>query len=211
MKPTIDYQYESGWHTPFASIRTDSYVLLAAFLNGPPTQDLLNLGRHLQWNDDIPEKLHLALSAFSQACRRCPAESFAAEFQRLFVGLGRGDLVPYGSWYLEEMIQSAPLAAIRSDLQKLGIVKQTDSFESEDHAGVLCEIMALVSLPSNGVPAVEQADFFERHLTPWMMRFFKDLQSVDHAEFYRSVGVFGSSFLEAESEYLRNICTAAYV
>ena len=90
-------------------------------------------------------------------------KGIAEEFQRLFVGLGSGELVPYASWYLEKMIQSAPLAAIRADLGRLGIVRQSTCFEPEDHAGVLCEIMALLSVPENDIAEEEQAAFFRSH------------------------------------------------
>jgi TorA maturation chaperone TorD len=119
------------------------------------------------------------------------------------VGLGQGELLPYGSWYLEKMIQSTPLAAIRSDLIRLGIVRQIDSFEPEDHAGALCEIMALLSYPGNEIPDYEQAAFFNQHLSSWVPQFFNDLQNVKKSKFYRAVGEFGCCFIEGEIEYLQ--------
>lgn len=194
-----------AWYTPHAHIRTDAYVLLATLLNVAPTEELLDIVRDLRWNDDLPETMQEALAGMNKASNTCPQESIADEFQRLFVGLGSGEIIPYGSWYREKMIQSAPLAAIRADLIRLGIVRKSDTFESEDHAGALCEIMALLSNPENEIPENEQAAFFENHITSWMPEFFNDLQAVKNTEFYRTVGRFGHCFLEGENEYLQKV------
>ena len=124
------------------------------------------------------------------------------EYERIFVGLGAGELVPYGSWYVEKQIQSTPLARIRTDLRRLGIVRQIESFESEDHVGVLCEIMALLSTSQNSI-SEQQAEFFNNHLATWMPQFFIDLQDLVNIRFYRQVAGFGRSFLQAESKYLQ--------
>lgn len=198
-----NFSRNSSWYKPHAEIRTDAYVLLAAFLTGPPTQKFLNLLQDLDWSEDLPERLNRALAAIKRVGQDSPEESIAEEYQRLFVGLGSGEMVPYASWYREKMIQSVPLADIRADLQKLGIVRRADTFETEDHAGALCEIMALLSLPENEIEEDEQAVFFEQHVAPWMGRFFEDLAAVENAVFYPAVGRFGRSFLEGESSYLQ--------
>lgn len=207
MNRIAELQRRPAWQASHTNIRTDSYVLLAALLTGPPSSELLSLVRLLSWDEDLPERMDRALAALNRAGNHCPEENIAGQFQRLFVGLGSGELVPYGSWYREKMIQSKTLAAIRTDLSRLGIVRQSDSFESEDHAGALCEIMALLSTPSNDVAHAEQADFFNRHVAPWLFDFFRDLQSAENAEFYRTVGAFGGCFLEAENDYLQKSVT----
>ena len=106
------------------------------------------------------------------------------------------------------MIQSLPLASLRSDLFRLGIVRQAGNHDSEDHAGALCEIMALISEKQNNVPYETQSEFFERHIASWLTAFFKDLESAKSAGFYRMVGSLGGCFLESEREYLK--CSAKY-
>lgn len=112
-------------------------------------------------------------------------------------------MIPYASWYREKKIQSIPLVSLRSDLPRLGIVRQADSHEFEDHAGALCETMALISQKPNGTSYETQASFFQQHIASWMGSFFKDLQSAKSAGFYRAVGLFGLCFLESESQYLK--------
>lgn len=191
------------WFSSYENIRADSYAMLASLLVGQPLDDVRNILQNLQWDDAIPAKLDHALINLRQASRDYPLAVLEGEFNRLFVGLGCGEMVPYASWYKERRIQSKPLASLRTDLIRLGIVRQADSHESEDHAGVLCEIMAIISDKSNNVPYDMQARFFEHHIASWMMTFFKDMQSAKSADYYRVVGSFGSCFLESEREYLK--------
>jgi TorA maturation chaperone TorD len=191
-----------GWFVVHAAVRTDSYVMLASLLGQPPSEERLNIVRNLHWDEALPETLDHALAALRQAADDHPLDALKDEFNKLFVGLGSGELVPYASWYRGKKIQSSPLASLRSDFIELGIVRQEGCHESEDHAGTLCEIMAIISQKGNDIPTAEQATFFYRHIAPWMMTFFTDLQSAKSAEFYRMVGLFGSCFLEIESQYL---------
>ncbi len=191
------------WFASYANIRTDVYVMLASLLGRPPSKELLNILQNLQWDGAVPETMDTSLRALCKAGLYYSPAAMEDEFNRLFVGLGCGEMVPYASWYRERMIQSSPLASLRSDLFGLGIVRQEGSYESEDHAGALCEIMALISRKPNDEPHATQAAFFQRHIAPWMMTFFEDMQSAKSARFYRVVGLVGSRFLESESEYLK--------
>ena len=198
----------SGWFASHANIRTDMYVTLGALLVSPPSEEHLNVLRHLEWDDDISERMRKALGTLRTASRDYQPDVVQNEYNMLFVGLGCGEVIPYASWYRERMIQSLPLVSLRSDLFHLGIVRQADNHDSEDHAGALCEIMAIISDESSGVPYESQAKFFEQHIAPWMTAFFKDLESAKSARFYRAVGALGSSFLESEREYLK--CSAQH-
>ncbi len=205
MKRSMDAKNHSTWFTPHANIRTDSYVLLAALLTDTPSEVVIELVRNLSWEKNLPQSLDEALTALNHVGTTCPVSAIDREFNRLFVGLGAGELIPYGSWYREKMIQSAPLAAIRADLDRLGIVRQSDCLEPEDHAGVLCEIMALLSGPEFEISGNEQAVFFNRHVGTWMPQFFNDLRTAKKCDFYRMVGAFGCCFMAGEQEYLHHL------
>jgi TorA maturation chaperone TorD len=191
------------WFASHADMRANCYVILASLLVQPPSERLLHILQNLKWDESISEKLDNALRALRQASHDYPLAVLEGEFNGLFVGVGSGEVVPYASWYRERKIQSKPLASLRSDLIRLGIVRQAQCHESEDHAGALCEIMALISQKRDEVHYETQARFFQEHIAPWLMTFFKDLQSAKSAEFYRVVGLFGSCFLESEREYLK--------
>ncbi len=206
-KPTQQLE-KPPWFTPHRRLRTDGYLLLSALLVDVPSEMVVKLVQIMCWDEDLPESMHQALAALNRAGNSCPQESIAEEFQRLFVGLGGGELIPYASWYRDKMIQSAPLAAIRSDLTRLGIVRKSESFEPEDHAGALCEIMALLSAEDNEITEEEQAAFFHQHIAPWMPDFFRDLQAAEKSVFYRTVGEFGRCFLAGEGDYLQTVLHA---
>ncbi len=192
-----------AWFGQFENIRTDGYVLLSSLLAQPPSEELRNILQNLQWDEAIPDELNLALAALRRVSRSYSLADMKEEFHQLFVGLGCGEMIPYASWYREKMIQSLPLVPLRSDLVRLGIVKQSDNREPEDHAAALCEVMVIISRNANGSNYTTQAGFFQQHIASWMGDFFKDLQSAKSAGFYRAVGIFGLYFLKFESRYLK--------
>jgi len=203
MEPITKNAGGSAWVAPYAKIRADSYVMLASLLGQPPSENLLKVLQSLQWDEPIPGGLDRALKALRQASHDYPLNALEDEYAKLFVGLGSGEMVPYASWYRDKMIQSSSLASLRSDLILLSIVRQAGNHESEDHAGALCECMALISREPNETDHATQAKFFQQHVAPWMRAFFKDLESAKSARFYRTVAIFGSRFLESEIEYLK--------
>ena len=192
----------TGWYASYAAIRTECYAILASLLGQTPSDETIGILQNLDWDAAIPGRLDRALSALRDAADGITRAAIEAEFNRLFVGMGCGEVMPYASWYRERMIQSSPLASLRADLMRLGIVRYPDNHESEDHAAALCEAMVLLSREAGGTSHAAQAEFFKKHIASWVMRFFKDLRSANGADFYRSVASFGICFLEVENEYL---------
>ena len=45
-----------------------------------------------------------------------------------------------------------------------------------------------------------QQQFFEKHVAPWIGRFFADLERAEAADFYRHAGTVGRLFMEIETE-----------
>ena len=122
------------------------------------------------------------------------------EFFELFVGLGRGELLPYASYYLTGFLHERPLARVREDLRLLGIERAGPSREPEDHIAILLEVMAGLARGDFDAEFAEQARFFDRHLKPWAARMFADLEMSQAARLYRAVGRVGRVFMELESE-----------
>jgi TorA maturation chaperone TorD len=177
--------------------RAREYALLSVLLARAPDADLL--GRLARIAGDT-SPLGVAHAALAQAARAVSAERVAREFFDLFIGLGRGECLPYGSYYLTGFLHERPLARLRQDLVRLGIERAPGQSEPEDHAAILCEIMA--TLAGRGLPAPPGAEreLFEAHLAPWLARFFADLERARAATFYRSVGMLGRVFMQIESE-----------
>jgi TorA maturation chaperone TorD len=122
------------------------------------------------------------------------------EYFSLFVGLGRGELLPYGSYYLTGFLHERPLARLREDLVRRGIERAAEQAEPEE--AILCEVMAGVVGGRFSAPPGADRALFERHLSPWIGRFFADLECADSADFYRPVGALGRAFIDVETEAL---------
>lgn len=181
---------------PVDAARAREYTLLAALLSSPPPNELL--GEIAQLRGDATP-LGRAHAVLAEAASEATAE-VEREYFDLFVGVGRGELLPYGSYYLTGFLNERPLSRLRDDLAALGIERVADNFEPEDHAATLCEIMAGLAAHRFQASPEAQRAFFEKHVAPWMGRLFADIESAASAKFYRSVGSLGRLFLEIEAE-----------
>ncbi len=177
--------------------RAQEYALLATLLLRAPDHDLLSRIARLS-GDASP--LGVAHAAVAEAARNAEAADVEREYFALFTGLGRGELLPYGSFYLSGFLLDRPLARLREDLAQLCVERAASQAEPEDHAAMLCEVMA--GVVSGRFPAAPGSDrlLFEKHLAPWIGRFFDDLKRAKSAEFYRAVGALGRAFIDIEAE-----------
>lgn len=180
--------------------RAAAYSIIAALLRDVPNQQTLQqIAAFEQVGIDEDEML-LAMSSLGLAAQAVNPESIRNEYHDLFIGIGRGELVPYGSWYLTGYLMEQPLSALRDDLVRLGIERDPEVNEPEDHIASLCEVMSI--LISDSVDIRIQTQFFEKHLSAWCNKFFNDLETAEAASFYRSVGRFGSAFITIDKHYL---------
>jgi TorA maturation chaperone TorD len=184
------------------SARAQEYALLSALLARAPDAAFLRRLARLR-GDATP--LGVAHAALAQAAAETTATRVEREFFNLFIGVGRAELMPYGSYYISGFLYERPLARLREDLLTLGVERAENNTEPEDHAAILCEIMAGLIGGTFPVPAgTERAAFekhmFEKHLAPWIGRFFSDLERAEEAEFYRHVGALGRLFVTIETE-----------
>jgi len=179
--------------------RAAFYSLLAGLLRNAPDADVLAYCLSLDTTDQKSE-LGAAVNTLVLAAKHSDPQRLKEEFHDLFIGLGRGELVPYGSWYQTGFLMERPLGQLRADLAKLGFERSDDVHEPEDHIAALMEVMAM--LIYEGAPQEQQRLFFETHISSWAKDFMKDLSVAETATFYRSVARLGSAFVAIESQYL---------
>jgi TorA maturation chaperone TorD len=177
--------------------RAQEYALLAILLSHSPDSVLLSRLADLRGDASLIGAAHTALA---EAATRVSEQNAAKEFFALFAGLGEGALLPYSSHYLAETLYGRPLARVRESLQDLGIERVQGRSEPEDHAAILCEVMASLADGSIAASASAQRKFFQEHMSPWIERFFVDLQRAEAADFYATVGLLGRTFLNLEAE-----------
>ncbi len=180
--------------------RAAAYSIIAALLRDVPgEQTLAHVSAFEKVGIDEDEML-LAMSSLGLAAQAINRDAIKDEYHNLFIGIGRGELVPYGSWYLTGYLMEQPLSTLRDDLVELGIERDPQVNEPEDHIASLCEVMSI--LINDEADLLTQAQFFEKHLGSWCGKFFSDLETAKAASFYRSVGRFGSAFISIDQQYL---------
>ena len=174
--------------------RARLFALLGRLLAAAPDAVMLDALAALR-PDSSP--LGGALAALAEAARRADAVSVQREFHALFVGLGRGEVLPYASFYLTGFLHERPLARLRADLLRLGIERAAGIPEPEDHLSFLCECYAGLLAGSFGARGAA-AGFGAAHLLPWAGRCFRDIERAEAARFYRAAGALGQLAVEIE-------------
>lgn len=190
-------------HDPEAEARLALYRLLAALLREPPKEPLIRQLVQYENPDRNDGQSNEAWQLLGLAARTSDSTQIDDEFHELFIGLGRGELVPYGSWYQTGYLMEQPLSRLRDDLSSLGFERRENHREPEDHVAALMEVVSL--LIEEEEPLEVQADFFCNHLEPWVLRFFDDLEQARSAVFYRAVARLGRQFLELEQQSLTSL------
>lgn len=177
--------------------RAQVYALLGRLLTAAPDKALL--AQVSSFTGDETE-LGQALRALAATARKLDARRLGEEYQDLFIGVARGELMPYASYYLTGFLHGKPLAALRGDMTKLGIARNAGVAEPEDHIGSLCEMMAGLITGAFDAPAdlATQRRFFNAHIAAWAPRFFTDLEAAKHAVFYMPVARLGRLFIDIE-------------
>jgi TorA maturation chaperone TorD len=178
-------------------LRAAEYGLLSLLLGKAPDADTLSRVATLKGDGSELGMAHVELAG---AAATTGDGAVSKEFFDLFIGLGRGELLPYASYYLTGFLHERPLARVREDLELLGIERAGISREPEDHIAILLEVMGGLARGDFEADFTEQARFFDRHLKPWAARMFADLEVSASAHFYRTVGRTGRVFMELEAE-----------
>ena len=183
-------------------LRADLYAMLAQLLARPPSRELIGNAAKLSGDDS---DLGRGITALATVAKATDARAAEREFNALFIGLGRGELLPYASYYLTGFLNEKPLARLRGHMAQLGIERNTDVKEPEDHIATLCEIMAGLIRGTYGDPlsVEDQHAFFNTHVATWAGHFFTDLEAAEGSVFYAPVGKIGRAFMEIEIEAFR--------
>ena len=187
---------------PEDRLRADLYNYLGVLLARPADEMMLTQTAALAGDET---DLGKAIARLADSARESRPRDLRNEFNALFIGLGRGELLPYASYYLTGFLNEKPLAALRNDLAARRIVRAANVFEPEDNIATLMEVMAGLIVGRFGAPASlgDQRTFFNRHIGPWAGHFFSDLEKAKSASFYGAAGSVGRAFMTIERESFR--------
>ncbi|WP_022705540.1 TorD/DmsD family molecular chaperone [Pseudorhodobacter ferrugineus] len=184
------------------ALRADLYSFLSALLATPPDRSLIARTAALS-GDDTP--LGKAIGTLVKLAKATTPAAVEREFNALFIGLARGELLPYASYYMTGFLNEKPLALLRADMAAQGISRAPNVYEPEDNIASLLEMMAGMIEGRFGAPASLEAQktFFNRHIAPWAQHFFTDLEGAKGSVFYAPVGAIGKTFMTIEREAFR--------
>lgn len=182
--------------------RADLYNFLGALLAGPP--DELLLAQTAGLTGDATE-MGQAIGTLARVAKVTKPKAAESEFNRLFIGLGRGELLPFASYYLTGFLNEKPLALLRQDMARKGMARAETVFEPEDSIASLMEMMAAMIVGRFGTAAdlTAQRNFFNTHVGPWAGHFFTDLEEAKGSVFYTPIGTVGKIFMSVEAEAFR--------
>jgi len=183
-------------------LRVDMYNFLGLLLARAPDKNLLAKTAALSGDSS---ELGEAINAMARVAKATRPAAVESEYTALFIGLGRGELLPYTSFYLTGFLNEKPLAQLRKDMLAMRITRAPNTFEPEDNIASLLEMMAgLISGRFGEVATLaQQVTFFNKHIGSWAGHFFADLEAAKSSIFYAPVGATGKAFIEIEREAFR--------
>lgn len=184
--------------------RADMYALIARLLYAPDGQLL----RAIATTDEIVAEtanapLAEAWRALASAAESCDAQTVKDEYEKLFIGVGRPEVMLFGSYYLAGFMMEKPLALLRDDLAQMGLARNESVREPEDHLSALCDVMRYLIAGDESRDAAgleQQKQFFARHIQTWYQRFCDAVLETEAANFYKHVARFIKVFLNIEVE-----------
>jgi TorA maturation chaperone TorD len=180
--------------------RADLYGLLATLFSAPPSQDLIDtIASARREGDGV---LQQAWAGLVGVCRSAQAEAVRDEYETLFIGVGKPEVMLYGSYYLSGFLMEKPLAALRTDLANLGLERDESVPETEDHIAMLCEVMRYLIASGDIAQAslAGQQAFFAAHMQPWLIRLCDAIDAHPSARFYIAVSALARAFFEVEMQ-----------
>jgi len=180
--------------------RADLYGLLATLYSAPPSQDLIDTIASARSEGD--GVLQQAWAELVGVCRIAQAEAVRDEYESLFIGVGKPEVMLYGSYYLSGFLMEKPLAALRTDLANLGLERDESVPETEDHIAMLCEVMRYL-IASNDIAQASLASqqaFFAAHMQPWLIRLCDAIDTHPSSRYYRAVTGLARAFFDVEMQ-----------
>ncbi|MEX3073233.1 molecular chaperone [Vibrio alginolyticus] len=175
------------------TLRTEIYLILSALFRSAPSEEMLDFLKTLEVEPSVSE-MQQAWISVRQAADQAEREALDDEYQNLFIGIGRGEVLPFASWHRTGSMMEKPLADIRHDLELLGIEREENVKEPEDHISALCEVMSMLTSEEERL----QQAVFNKHISPWFSAFNHQLVNAESADFYKPVAQLCEAFLTLE-------------
>jgi TorA maturation chaperone TorD len=180
-------------------LRADMYGFLAALFRKEPSDELISTVAALE-GDQSP--IGGACLTLAHLAKTLDNDLIRHEYVTVFVGVGRGEILPFASYYLTGFLNDKPLANLRADMAAIGIARADGVKEPEDPISSLFDMMAGLIRGSFGrvYSVAEQASFYRKHVEPWAGMLMGDVETAKSAVFFAPAGTIGRAFLDIESQ-----------
>ena len=180
-------------------LRADMYGFLAALFRKEPSDELISTVAALE-GDQSP--IGGACLTLAHLAKTLDNDLIRHEYVTVFVGVGRGEILPFASYYLTGFLNDKPLANLRADMAAIGIARADGVKEPEDHISSLFDMMVGLIRGSFGrvYSVAEQASFYRKHVEPWAGMLMGDVETAKSAVFFAPAGTIGRAFLDIESQ-----------
>jgi TorA maturation chaperone TorD len=180
--------------------RAEHYAVLSRLFASAPDADFLHRLPTLAatWGSS-GSALGQAWLMLGDAARGIDAEQLEDEYTRLFLTIGRPDVMLFGSFYMAGFLMEGPVVELRADLAELGLGRRFGVTESEDHIAALCDVMRhlIVTGPDTAGLGRQQL-FFTRHIAPWFEALCEALERAPDVRFYQRAAALVRAFFEIE-------------
>ena len=192
------------------------YGFFARWLLGPPDEEAL---RHVAAAEGPEEaqagELAAAWDAFRAAALAATPEALRLAYDDTFISTGNAPVSLHASVYLSGFANEWPLVEVRRWLAGLGVERNGAGLLTEDHLGLLCEVMAWLIVErdarppeadpgrgktarANGLGQPPQQFLFRRFLAPVYEDFARRLANAPDAGAYRELGQVFEAFMAIE-------------
>lgn len=180
--------------------RAEHYAVLSRLFASAPDAEFLGKLPALAatWGGSR-NALGQAWLMLGDAARSIDAEQLEDEYTRLFLTIGRPDVMLFGSFYMAGFLMEGPVVELRADLAELGLGRRFGVTESEDHIAALCDVMRhLIVTGPDAAGLGRQQLFFTRHIAPWFEALCDALERAPDARFYPRTAALVRAFFEIE-------------
>lgn len=183
--------------------RAELYGLLARLWLGPPDAALLQ--QFAVAVTEAPQPggfLEAPWQALVAAMRATTPDRAAAEYDALFGGVGKPEVFLYGSYHLSGFLNEKPLAVLRDDLARLGLARDAQRGETEDHVAGVFEVMRwLIAGDDVALCNLEQQRrFFRAHVQPWVEKLCDAVEAQPGAQVWRALAGLTRAFVQVETQ-----------
>jgi TorA maturation chaperone TorD len=183
--------------------RAELYGLLAQLYYAPPEPGFLEALRVAA--TDAPARggfLEEPWRALVGAARAMSDGEIEGEYDALFGGVGKPEVYLFGSHYISGFLNEKPLVRLRADLAALGLARDDEMPETEDHVAYLCEVMRYLIAGDDAAVANlgRQSQFFAAHLQPWLPAMCDAIAAHPRAKFYAVLAAFTRAFVGVEAQ-----------